>query len=215
VPVVLKLCLTVLICFINLLWTTCLTIILCASFIQVTDCSIRVSRSFRRRLQPPCPSGLLHLDDYDYWNDWNIQYSSTALLLLVNPCILHRNNCTVRPGHLHIFRLKEDASLPAMFNLLFSSTNQQLFKRTFVIKVATTDDFRNKWKLSGAIDTFRGEQRWDTKEGRGKSMKNTLHVQWYGKRHLSGWSNIKQWKNQAHSLSHCWVTRVWRHQLVS
>jgi len=34
--------------------------------------------------------------------------------------------------------------------------------------------------------TLRGEQRWmDTKEGRGKSMKNALHVQWYDKRHLS------------------------------
>jgi len=48
-------------------------------------------------------------------------------------------------------------------------------------------DFRNKWKPSHAyhkIDTFRGE--WDTKEGRGKSMKNALHVQQYGKRHLLG-----------------------------
>jgi len=53
---------------------------------------------------------------------------------------------------------------------------------------------------------------WDTKEGTGKSMKNALHVQRYGKRNLLGWSNIKQWKNQAHSLSHCWATRVWRHQ---
>jgi len=26
----------------------------------------------------------------------------------------------------------------------------------------------------------------DTKEGCGESMKNVLHVQWYGKRHLSG-----------------------------
>jgi len=65
----------------------------------------------------------------------------------------HRTSC------LCIFRLKEDASLPAMFNPLFSSTNQQLFKRTFLIKVATTDDFRNKWRPSHAIDTFRGEQR--------------------------------------------------------
>jgi len=29
----------------------------------------------------------------------------------------------------------------------------------FVIKVATMDDFRNKWKPSRAIDTFCGEQR--------------------------------------------------------
>jgi len=30
------------------------------------------------------------------------------------------------------------------------------------------------------------EWDWDTKEGRGKSMKNALHVQRYGKRHLLG-----------------------------
>jgi len=61
--------------------------------------------------------------------------------------------------HLSIYHLKEDASLQAMFNPLCSSTNQQLFKRTFVIKVATMDDFHNKWKPSHAIDTFRSEQR--------------------------------------------------------
>jgi len=56
-------------------------------------------------------------------------------------------------------------------------------KRTFVIKVATTDDFCNKWKPSRGIGTFRGEQRWmDTKEGHGKSMKNPLYVQRHGNR---------------------------------
>jgi len=30
------------------------------------------------------------------------------------------------------------------------------------------------------------KDEWNTKEGRGKSMKNALHAQWYGKRHLSG-----------------------------
>jgi len=34
------------------------------------------------------------------------------------------------------------------------------------------------------------KDEWDTKEGCGKSMKNALYVQRYGKRHLSGWSNI-------------------------
>jgi len=64
-----------------------------------------------------------------------------------------------RAPHLRIYHLKEDASLPAMLNSLFSSMNQQLFKKNFLIKVATMDDFRNKWKPSCAIDTFRGEQR--------------------------------------------------------
>jgi len=30
------------------------------------------------------------------------------------------------------------------------------------------------------------KDEWDTKEGHGKSMKNALYVQQYGKRHLSG-----------------------------
>jgi len=67
---------------------------------------------------------------------WNIQYSGTALLLLVNPFILHRNNCTTCPTYVFIV-WKEDASLSTIFNSLCSSTNQQLLKRTFVIKVAT------------------------------------------------------------------------------
>jgi len=38
-----------------------------------------------------------------------------------------------------------------------------------------------------------------TKEGHGKSIKNALYVQRYGKRHLS---DVEQRKNQACSLSH-------------
>jgi len=30
------------------------------------------------------------------------------------------------------------------------------------------------------------KDEWDTKKGRGKSRKNALYVQWYGKRHLLG-----------------------------
>jgi len=30
------------------------------------------------------------------------------------------------------------------------------------------------------------------KEGTSKSMKNALYVEWYGKKHLSGWSDVKQ-----------------------
>jgi len=37
-------------------------------------------------------------------------------------------------------------------------------------------------------------------------MKNALYVQRHGQGHLSGWSNVKQWKNQARSLSHCQST---------
>jgi len=98
---------------------------------------------------------------------------------------------------------KEDALLPAMFNPLCSSTNQQLFKKNFCNQSSQiTDDFCNKWKPSRAYHKINSEQNeWDTKEGRGKSMKNAFYVQWYGKRQLSGWSDVEQRKNQAHSLS--------------
>jgi len=47
-------------------------------------------------------------------------------------------------------------------------------------------------KLSHHLPTIKltlflvSKDEWDTKEGTGKSMKNALHVQWYGKRYLSG-----------------------------
>jgi len=45
------------------------------------------------------------------------------------------------------------------------------------------------------IDTFVvSKHKWDKEEGTGNSMKNELyvHVQWYGKRHLLGWSDVEQ-----------------------
>jgi len=49
------------------------------------------------------------------------------------------------------------------------------------------DDFHYEWKPSHAynkIDIFVSKDEWDTREGTGKSMKNALHVQQCGKRHL-------------------------------
>jgi len=50
-----------------------------------------------------------------------MQRSSTALLLLATT--LKQSH---RASHLRIYCLEESASLPAMFEPLFSSTNQQL-----------------------------------------------------------------------------------------
>jgi len=52
-----------------------------------------------------------------------------------------------------------------------------ILKRTSAIKVATiniTDDFHYKWKPSCAYHNFNTleKDKWDTKEGTGKSMKN-------------------------------------------
>jgi len=102
----------------------------------------------------------------------------------------------------------------AMFNPLYSSMNQQLFERTSAATMNTTANFHYEWKPSCAchqIDIFRCEERyeWDTKKDTGKPMKNALYVKRYGKRHLSGWSDVVQQKNKAHSPS---LTLEWRHQ---
>jgi len=52
------------------------------------------------------------------------------------------------------------------------------------------DNFYCEWKPSHAYHKWTlfavSKDEWDTKEGTGKSMKNALYVQRYGKRHLSG-----------------------------
>jgi len=58
-----------------------------------------------------------------------IQYSDTALLLLVN-----QKNGTAHPQLHQLLSEKEMLFLPAMFNPLYSSTNQQLFKRISATK---------------------------------------------------------------------------------
>jgi len=99
-----------------------------------------------------------------------------------------RNNLTMRPTYCTYFHLTLRYQLCSTFYAVVQI--EDCLKRTFVIKVATTDDFCNKWKPTRAyrkIDTFVVKKdEWDTKEDIGKSMKNALHVQRYGKRHLLG-----------------------------
>jgi len=108
----------------------------------------------------PCPSGC-----YTYMIiDWiyTIYSSSTALLLLVNSCMLHQNNRNTCPTC--VFSSEKKTLCSTRYAAV--QINYCL-KRTFAIKVATTDDFHNKWKLSCAykIDTFHGEQRWMGSKG--------------------------------------------------
>ena len=86
-----------------------------------------------------------------------------------------------------------------MFILLHSSINQELFQKHLDIKIATMtnmDDFSYEGKPSRAIAKSTlfavSQDKWDTKEDNGKSMKNALYVLWYAKRHLSGRSDVKQ-----------------------
>jgi len=100
--------------------------------------------------------------------------------------------------HLCIYHLKRRRFV-ASTHCAAASTNQQLFKKNFCNQSSCCENhgrFPYKWKPSYAyhkIDTFVVSQdEWDTKEGTGKSMKNALHVQWCGKKYLSGGSDFKQ-----------------------
>jgi len=114
-------------------------------------------------------------------------------------------------------------SLSAMFNLLHSSTNKEVFEKHLCIKSSQYEKYgwflvmqRKPSHATTKLMLFTvSKDEWNTTEDTGKSLKNALHKLWCAKRHLSGWSNIEQWKNQARSLSCYRVTLVWRHQLVN
>jgi len=61
-----------------------------------------------------------------------------------------------------------------------------------------TDDSLKPSCAYHKIDTFVvNEDKGNTKEGPGKSMKNALYAQRHGKRRLSGWSDVEQWKKSS------------------
>ena len=59
-----------------------------------------------------------------------------------------------------------------------------------------------------------GEQT-RTKVSFGRSMMRILELLRLVKRHVSGWSDILQWKIQTHRFRGYQFTLVWRHQVVS
>jgi len=129
-----------------------------------------------------------------------------------------------RAPHLRIYRLKRRRFVTSYVQPIMQQYKSTLFKKNFCNQ---SSHYENYGRFNGShhMPTTKStlfvvnKDEWYTKEGRSNSMKNALYVQRYGKRHLSGWSNIEQRKKQACSLSHCWVTWVWRYragrQLVS
>jgi len=105
-------------------------------FIRVTDCSIRVSPSFTRGLQSPCPPGCcMHLYDCDY-EIYNI---------VAQPyyCWCHiASKQSHRTPHLHIYRLKRRCFVTSYVNPLYSSMNQQLFKKNFCNQSSHYENYR-------------------------------------------------------------------------
>ena len=145
---------------------------------------------------------------------------------LYNPRIPKERNCATCPNHIN-YCLKSEIFIALRCRLCSTRYTavriKNCLKSTSAIKIGTmknTDDFHFKGKQSCARAKSTpfpvSKDEWDTKEDTGKSMKNALYVPlWYTKRHLSGRSNVKQWKNQACGLSRYRVTLVWRHQSVT
>jgi len=96
----------------------------------------------------------------------------------------------------------------AMFNLLYSSTNQQLFK----IFCNQSSHYENYGQFTSTkLALFMVNK--DTKKGLVSLWRmHYMYSSMAKGTHLSGWSSKK---TQACSLSHCQVTWVWRHQAVS
>jgi len=80
------------------------------------------------------------------------------------PCMLHGNNHTTRP--IYVFLSEKKTLLYQLCSTRYAAVRiNNCLKRTFVIKVATTDNFCNKWKPYHKIVVKKDE--WDTKEGHG------------------------------------------------
>ena len=82
-------------------------------------------------------------------------------------------------------------SLSAMFNLLYSSTNQEVFKKHLCIKSSHYEKHRqflamqrkpSRATTKSTLFTV-SKDEWNTKENTGKSLKNDMHVLQYTKRH--------------------------------
>ena len=121
----------------------------------------------------------------------------------------NRNACPNNPWHLKV-------RWPSHFicsyaQLLHSITNKQQCKKLLCNELRS---LQKMWVGSHItwlqIDTL--HCLWTEMEHKGKSM---IYILWVAKRHVSRWSNVEQWRNQACSPYHCWVTLGWRHLSVS
>jgi len=101
------------------------------------------------------------------------------------------------------------ASLPAVFNPLPSSTNQEAFEKQLYnesnqyVKYRNFSVMKRKPSCATTESTFfaASKDEWNTKEATGKSVKNALYILWYAKRHLLGQSDIEQWKIKCIALA--------------
>ena len=86
-----------------------------------------------------------------------------------------------------------------MPNLLHSSTNHEMFEKHLCNQISHYENIqmisvmqRKPLRATTKSMLFTvSKDEWNTKEDTGKSLKNTLHILQYAKRHLLGWSDIQ------------------------
>jgi len=96
-------------------------------------------------------------------------------------------------------------SLSAMFNLLHSSMNQELFEEHLCNQGSYYEKYRQFPLHTGSHHVLPPNQHLSLSAKMngtqrsilGNSLKNALHVLRYAKRHLLGWSNVKQQKKSS------------------
>jgi len=135
----------------------------------------------------PLPSGLLHLYDCDY-EIYNIVAQFYYYWWAHSYCI---ETITTHTPLTYLSSEKKTLHYQLCSTPLCSSTIQQLFKKNFYNQNSHCENY-GWFNGSHHVPTTKStlfvvnKDEWYTKEGHAKSMKNALHVQWYGKRHLSG-----------------------------
>jgi len=158
----------------------------------------------------------------NYICEWSIHYSSlsamfTPLYSSTNQELFEKYVCNQSSHYENMMVLHapvivwiHSPSLWAMFDSLHSSTNQEELEKNLCNKSSHYEKYgrflatqRKPSCATTKLTLFTvSKDEWNTKEDTGKSLKNVLDVLRYTKRHLLGWSDVEQWKNQAGSLSH-------------
>jgi len=149
---------------------------------------------------------------------WKISYYFSALGLLT----FFENNYYERWTHAYsikqwhhvaqLYQIWSDTSLPAIFNPLCNSTNQQLFEKNLCNQSKNYRQFLLRieayHKLT-LITASHGTQR------RALVSPQRMHCMYSGMAKGTSQDETTKKSKPVCSLSHCWIMLVWRHHIGS
>jgi len=142
-----------------------------------------------------------------------IQYSGTAVLLLVNPHIPHQNNGTTCPTYVIIW--KEDTSMSIQHyksttGLCIQSSHCTVWK---LLTISVTN-WSHHVPTTKSILFVVSQDKWDTKKALVSPMKNALHVLRSRKRDCTYRAEVTSRSKKIKSVALAIVKlhQVWRHQ---